>query len=346
MTPIHILTPDAQYLDDGVVERRTSGPDVVWWIHREKDHRPIPQDEFARCDGLVIWHEAPVDEAFLARLDRCRIIVRAGVGFDHVDLAAAERAGIPVCNTPDYGTSEVADHAIAMMLALRRGIVSYQSELEKDPQAGFDYLRAPLVRRLRGRTFGVVGLGRIGTAASLRARAFGMRVLVYDPYLPRGAEIALDVSRAESLTTLLEESDVVSLHCPLTEETRGMIDSTALASMRSDAILVNTARGAIVDVPALLDALRSGAVAGAALDVLPIEPPRRDEPVSVALRDLAACGLAGRLIVTPHAAWSSPESVEDARRLSVETALTYLRGGGLRNLVNRPAQLRSRRPLD
>ena len=124
-----------------------------------------------------------------------------------------------------------------------------------------------------------------------------------------------------------------------------MIDSTALASMRSDAILVNTARGAIVDVPALLGALRSGAVAGAALDVLPIEPPRRDEPVSIALRDLAACGLAADSSSRPSA-WSSPESVEDARRLSVETALTYLRGGGLRNLVNRPAQLRSRRPLD
>jgi phosphoglycerate dehydrogenase-like enzyme len=340
MAQLSLLTPDAQYADDGVVERRTSGPDVSWSIHRENNPDKLPARSLSRCDGLVVWHEMPIDERLIARLDRCRIIVRAGVGFDHVDLAAAERAGIPVCNTPDYGTSEVADHAIGLMLALRRGIVTYQEELEKDPRGGFDYTRAPLVRRLRGRTFGVVGLGRIGTAAALRAKAFNMRVLAYDPYVSRGVEIAVGVNRVESLEELLADSDVVSLHCPLTPETRGAIDAAALACMRTDTILVNTARGAIVDIPALIDALRRGVIAGAGLDVLPVEPPAEDDPLALALSDLAGCGLAGRLIVTPHAAWSSPESVEDARRLAVETAVVYLRHGRLRNLVNAPASLR------
>ena len=135
-------------------------------------------------------------------------------------LRLRPRRGIPVCNTPDYGTSEVADHAIGLMLALRRGIVSYHQHLVADPQAGFDYACAPLVRRLRGRVFGIVGLGRIGIATALRAKAFGMSVVAYDPYVSRGAEIAVGVDRVESLEELLAVSDVVSLHCPLTDETR------------------------------------------------------------------------------------------------------------------------------
>ena len=123
------------------------------------------------------------------------MIVRAGVGFDHIDLEAAGRVGIPVCNTPDYGTSEVADHAIALMLALTRGIVCFHENLVRDPVGGFDSSRAPLVRRLRGRTFGVVGFGRIGTATALRAKAFGFRVVGYDPYASAGTEIAIGIER-------------------------------------------------------------------------------------------------------------------------------------------------------
>jgi phosphoglycerate dehydrogenase-like enzyme len=344
MPLFHLLTPDAQYADDGLVERRTSGTDADWWIFRARTRADIPADALARCDGLVVWHEMAIDRDVIGRLDRARIIVRAGVGFDHVDLEAAAEAGIPVCNTPDYGTSEVADHAIALMLALRRGIVTYQAALEAAPQAGFDYKSAPLVKRLRGTCFGVVGLGRIGTAAALRAKAFGMRVVAFDPYLSRGSEIALGIERVESLEALLAESDVVSLHCPLTPETRGLIDAKALAAMRRDAILVNTARGAIVDVPALIEALEQGVIAGAGIDVLPVEPPPPGDAMSIALSTLAGSRLEGRLLVTPHAAWSSPESVEDARRLAVETAMIYLRGGPLRNLVNRPGKARSPRP--
>jgi phosphoglycerate dehydrogenase-like enzyme len=223
-----------------------------------------------------------------------------------------------------------------LMLALRRGIVTYHQNLVADPLGGFDYTRAPLVRRLRGRVFGVVGLGRIGVATALRAKAFGMNVVAYDPYVSRGSEISVGVDRVESMKGLLAVSDVVSLHCPLTDETREMINAATIAQMKRDAILINTARGAIVDIRALVDALRNGEIAGAGIDVLPFEPPRRSDEFAIAYRNRADPIVGERLIVTPHAAWSSPESVSDARRLAVETAMLYLREGKLRNLVNAP----------
>jgi lactate dehydrogenase-like 2-hydroxyacid dehydrogenase len=208
------------------------------------------------CDAVVVWHEMRIDRTFLAALKRCRIIVRAGVGFDHISLEAAAELGLPVCNTPDYGTSEVADHAIALMLALKRGIVSYHQNLVSNPTTGFNYSLAPLVRRLRGGVFGVAGLGRIGIATALRAKAFGMSVVAFDPLASRGTEIAVGVQRVESLDELLAASDVVSLHCPLNTETRGMINEEALKKMKRDAILINTARGGLVDIAALIAAIR------------------------------------------------------------------------------------------
>jgi phosphoglycerate dehydrogenase-like enzyme len=340
MRRFRLLTPDAQYADDGVIERHTAGADVDWDILRVKSAKNISADILASCDAIVSWHEIRVDPAFIATLKKCRIIVRAGVGFDQIDLAATAAAGIPVCNTPDYGTSEVADHAIGLMLALRRGIVSYHQHLVDDPVGGFDYTVAPLVSRLRGRTFGIVGLGRIGIATALRAKAFGMTVVAYDPLVSRGTEIAVGVQRVESLVEVLALSDVVSLHCPLTDETRGMINAATIASMKKDAIIVNTARGGIIDIAALLEALRKGQIAGAGLDVLPVEPPRPDDELARLYRGAADPMIGNRLIVTPHAAWSSPDSVADARRLSVETAMVYLREGRLRNLVNAPQNLR------
>jgi phosphoglycerate dehydrogenase-like enzyme len=332
----HLLTPDAQYDDGGLIERQTAGPDVHWDIFRERNpgRGDIGAEALGRADALVVWHEVAADQAFIASIPKCRIIVRAGVGFDHIDLRATGAAGIPVCNTPDYGTSEVADHALALMLALKRGIVSFHERLEADPVANFDSTLAPLVRRIRGTTLGIVGLGRIGIATALRAKAFGMRVICHDPYAPAGIEIAVGVERLVSLGDVLKASDVVSLHCPLTDETHNLIDAEALSKMRRDAVLINTARGAIVDIPALIAALETGTIGGAAIDVLPVEPPPTDDIFVESYRRLREGKLRDRFIVTPHAAWSSPESRADARRLAVETTMLYLRDGHLRNLVN------------
>src|SRR5271155_1984287 len=208
---LHLLTPDAQYPDDAEIERRTAGADVDWTICRERDAGRLPADALALADGIVSWHEMQIDAGFIARVPKCRVIVRAGVGFDHIDLEVAGRVGIPVCNTPDYGTSEVADHAIALMLALTRGIVCFHEHLVRDPVGGFDSALAPLLRRLRGRTFGVVGFGRIGIATALRAKAFGFRVVGFDPYVSAGTEIAIGIERLYSLEELLGVADVVSL---------------------------------------------------------------------------------------------------------------------------------------
>ena len=340
---LHLFTPDAQFPDDGEIERLTAGPDVDWTICRERKLERLPRESLALADGVVTWHEMRIDAAFIAKIPKCRVIVRAGVGFDHIDLEAAGGAGIPVCNTPDYGTSEVADHAIALMLALTRGIVSFHEHLVRDPVAGFDSALAPLVRRLRGRTFGVVGFGRIGTATALRAKAFGFRIVGFDPYVSAGTEIAIGIERVASLEALLEVADVVSLHCPLTAETKEMIGAEAFRRMKPTAILINTARGQIVDVTALIAAIRSGVIGGAGIDVLPIEPPNPNDEIAVAYRDLKAAGIADRLILTPHAAWASPESRADARRLAVETAILYLAQGHLRNLVNGPFLATARR---
>ncbi|MCP4383534.1 MAG: C-terminal binding protein [Hyphomicrobiales bacterium] len=335
---IRLVTPDAQYPDDGLIEREIAGPDTVFDIYRERLPDRLPDDVLAKADGIVVWHEMVIDDAFVSRIPKCRVIVRAGVGYDHIDLAATGAAGIPVCNTPDYGTSEVADHAMALMLVLRRALVVYHEELTRDPigqfVTGFDATHTPLVRRIRGRIFGIVGLGRIGIAAALRAKAFGMEVIAYDPYASPGLEIATGVRRIANLGDLLAVSDVVSLHCPLTPETQGMIGAEEIGLMKPDSLLINTARGGIVDVPAVIAAIEAGRLGGAGIDVLPVEPPRADDAIVETYRNLAGSPIAGRLLLTPHSAWSSPESAADARRLSFETALLYLRDGSLRNLVN------------
>ncbi|MGK9166215.1 C-terminal binding protein [Inquilinus limosus] len=329
-----ILSPDAQYADDAVIERQVGGADVEFVIRRERERRKIPDEVYANCDALLTWHELRIDQSVIDKLTRCRVIVRAGVGFDHIDLAAAGAAGIPVANTPDYGTSEVADHAIGLMLALLRGIPAYDQALQADPAGNYVLEAGRLTRRIRGGRFGIVGLGRIGTATAMRARAFGLEILAYDPYIPRGQEIALGITRVETLSDLLSASDIVSIHAPLTPETSRLFGDAAFSVMRPHAVLINTARGAIVDLEALHRALEAGRIAGAALDVLPEEPPPQPLPALLAAYRDQPDWLRGRLILTPHAAWSSPESQADARRLSAETAVTYLRSGALRNCVN------------
>jgi len=281
----------------------------------------------------------PEDHASAALL--CPI-VRAGVGYDQIAIAACAAHGIPVCNTPDYGTTDVADHAIALTLALARGIVGYHTALKTDIAAGWDFMAAPTVRRLSGQVFGVVGLGRIGTATALRAKALGMQVMFFDPYRPTGTELALGLARLGSLDELLAIADVVSLHTPLSDETRGMIDRAAVARMKPGMLLVNTSRGPVVDPDAVLDGLRSGRLAGAALDVLPVEPPAGDEPLLLAWQK-GEPSIANRLILSPHSAFYSASSLADLRRKSAEVAVDYLFAGRLRDCVNgldRPGAVR------
>jgi lactate dehydrogenase-like 2-hydroxyacid dehydrogenase len=329
---MRILIPDAQFLDDAEIERAAAGAGVTFEVHRATRETEVPEESWRACDAVICYHVIQYRGAWLDWLERCKVIVRAGVGFDNIDIDMAAARGIPVCNVPDYGTTDVADHAIAMMMTLTRGIASYDEHLRADPVGGWRFEKPPLVRRMRGLTFGVVGLGRIGTAAALRARAFGMDVLFYDPALPTGTELSFGFQRAHSLADLMSRSDIVSLHCPLTGTTRGMINAEALAAAKAGQILVNTARGAVVDLDALHAALRDGTLGGAALDVLPVEPAEPDHPL---IRAWAAREpwIAGRLLLSPHAAFYSPSSIVDLRRKSAETAMAAL-GGAPINRVN------------
>jgi phosphoglycerate dehydrogenase-like enzyme len=329
---VRILFTDLVFDDDLSVERSIAGADAHFDTFRAKEPEAIPESAWDACNAILVnLLELPERVAELAH--RCRIVVRAGVGYNNIDVAAFAQRRIPVCNTPDYGTTDVADMALAMLLAFARGIVSFDRALSTDPVGNWNYTAGPVIRRLRGLCFGVLGLGRIGTAAALRARAFGMDVAFYDPYLPSGAELAFGFRRARSLRELLGMSDVVSIHTPLTDETRAMINTETLAAMRRNSILINTARGAICDLTAIRDALKNGHLAAAGLDVLPAEPPRPDEPLLVAWR-AEEPWIRGRLILAPHAAWYSPSSFYDLRSKSMTTLVRYLRDGVLENCVN------------
>ncbi len=280
---------------------------------------PFP-DEVLAADALILWHGPLITAGVIARLKHCRVIVRNGVGFDSVDIEAAAAAGIPVCNVPDYGTEEVADHALALTLALYRQLFPLDAEAK---QLGWKIKVAPKMRRLRTQTFGIVGLGRIGTAAALRAKAFGFRVVFYDPHVPAGTHKAVGVERANSLAELFKQSDTVSVHCPLSAKTRGMIGAGEIALMKPGSFIVNTARGDIVQKAAVFAALRSGHLAGAGLDVVENEPLRT-----------AGEAATPNLICTCHAAFCSPEGMVEMRSTSARIARAAVSGEPVWNRVN------------
>jgi D-3-phosphoglycerate dehydrogenase/C-terminal binding protein len=313
------------------VERRILGDlaDITALNARQEDELAGRIED---ADAVMVYHFLKITQSTLARLRNCKVIIRCGAGFDNVDGAACRARGIPLCNVPDYGSEEVADSALGMALSLMRGIHFLNSRLRRGHGA-WTYEQFKPVHRLRGRVFGIVGVGRIGTAAALRAKAFGFDVVFHDPLAPDGREKALGVRRVESLGELLAQSDVVSLHCPLTPETHHLMNRDTLAQMRPGAFLVNTARGGAVEPLAMLDALARGHLGGAGLDVLEHEPPAADHPLLVAWRD-PQHPAHDRLILNPHAAFYCEEGLNDMRVKGSENVRRVLLGGTPRNVVN------------
>ncbi|MBX2803286.1 MAG: C-terminal binding protein [Myxococcales bacterium] len=273
------------------------------------------------ANAILAWHDLQWTEAVLRTMPECRVLVRVGVGYDNVDLDAAEKLGITVCNVPDYGTHDVADHAIALLLALARGLVGH------DRCARTDHWQWGLVDtfRLTGRRLGIVGLGCIGTATALRAKAFGLDVSFYDPYLPEGWDKTYQLRRHRSLTDLAADSEIVSLHVPLTPQTRGMVDASFFDAASDGLVLINTARGPVVDWPAFRAAFDSGRVRCAGLDVLPDEPLDRTDPL-LARWVAEEPSVRERLLITPHCAFYSQSALHEMRRKAAEEALRVLRG--------------------
>ena len=257
----------------------------------------------------------------IEKLDRCKIIARYGIGVDNVDLAAASKAKILVTNVPDYCVDEVSDHALALLLALARRIATAHGAVTA---GAWDVVSHTGIRRLRGQTLGLLGFGKIAKALASKVQPLGMKVLVYDPYLDAEL-ISRHGAEAVSLDRLLAEANAISIHVPLSSETRNIIGERELALMKSAAFLINTSRGGIVDEQALASALKEGQLGGAALDVLNVEPPPEDHP----LRE------APNLILTPHLAFYSRESVVELQTKAAEEVARALKGEPPRSPINR-----------
>ena len=302
-------------LDTGSLEQALPGI-----VFREQ----TPQAEVsARLAGFeaVLANKSVIDRATIAANPQLRLIALTATGVDNVDVAAARAAGIAVCNLRDYCTPSVVQHVFAMLLALTHRLADYGTLVRSGgwSQAGrFSVFPYP-IRELSGRVFGIVGLGALGRATARAAESFGMKVEIANR--PGGERAA---GRSD-LDDMLPRLDVLSLHCPLTDATRGLVSRARLARMKPDAVLLNTARGALIDTDALAEALKAGRLGGAGIDVLEREPPPADHP-------LLAPGIPN-LIVTPHIAWAARES---RQRCLDELALNVLafRSGERRNRVD------------
>ena len=325
-----ILIPD-RLKPPADIEQSVFGDDAKILTPCAKHSSEIDDMTWSKIDAILAWHELQYTSDIISKLDRCKAIIRIGVGFDNVDLKAAGDKGILVCNVPDYCTNDVADHTVGLMLDLARGIHLY-SESVRDSMS-WDWNIAQELHRLTGATMGIIGLGRIGTATALRAKAFGMNIVFYDPYIHDGYDKVLGVERCEKIYDLLNRSDVVSIHTPLTEETVEMADYTFFKRIKKGAIFINSARGNIVNIDALTEALQTNQIIGAGLDVLPQEPPDPKHPLIRAWRNRESW-ISGRLIITPHSAFYNKESYEEMRKKAAEETVRNFNGLSPRNCVN------------
>ncbi len=273
----------------------------------------------ADADALLVqW--APVTAAVIKKLERCKIIVRLGIGFDNVDIEAARESGIPVCNVPDYCIDEVADHTLSMALSLARQLQSTDGRVRDGLWSIIPKKEMPAFREM---TFATVGFGRIARAVHQRARSFSFKLAAYDKFVSNKAMMECGVSFLE-LDELFERADIISLHCQLTNATKHMVNAAQLQRMKPSAILINTARGSLVDTNALAEALNSGEIAAAGLDVFEVEPLPEEDPIR-------NCENA---LLTSHTAWYSERSVPQLQKKAAEALVRALRGEQLKNQVN------------
>ena len=265
----------------------------------------------AQADGLMVTY-GQITADVIEGLENCKVIGRMGLGVDNIDIDAATKAGIAVVYVPDYCVDEVSDHAMAMLLNLARK-VSFSNQLV---QAGRWEMPAvaPLFR-LRGRTLGLAGFGRIPRAVAPKAQAFGLKIIAFDPYIDTDVAANMDVEPVD-FETLLKSSDYLSIHVPMMAETENLFGADAFKQMKPDALLINTARGPLVDTDALAKALDAGEIGGAALDVMPVEPPAADSP------------LLGRdnVVITPHTAFYSVEALDELQAKAAKGVVAVLKG--------------------
>ena len=269
------------------------------------------------------------DKHLLSKLNKCKIIVRVGAGYDNVDLKEAKRKNIIVSNVPDYGIDEVADHTFSLLLSLNRNIMGFQEETKK----GIWKRTGNKIFRFHNKTLGIIGLGRIGKAVAIRAKAFKMNVIFYDPYVETGSDKILNVQNQQNLFNLAKKSDFISIHCPLTSETKNLINKNFFKKMKKNALIINTSRGEVLNLNDLQIVLKNNSIRGAALDVL------EEEPISSKFKLMKDYFenkdyLKNNLIITPHVAFYSSSSVIEIREKAAIEAKNVLKNIKPKNSVN------------
>lgn len=317
--PYRIAVTDYTF-PDLQIERAILEPLGIEIVHDQCKNPDQVAKLCADCDA-VITQFASVNSAAIKGMSKAKAIVRYGIGFDNVDIAAARDCNIPVCNIPDYCIHEVADHTLAFILALTRQVVPNHLYIQNRKWG----LATPLVnmRALSDLSIGVIGLGRIGREVVARLAPFGCKRLVFDPVVP-SAEIEKLGASPVSLENLFAQSDIITLHCPSNQATRGMINASTIAKMKEGVSIVNLARGDLVDTQALIDALQTSRISGAALDVFNPEP----LPADSVLRSLP------NVVVASHIASTSPKAVHKLRSSAAQIAADAVFGKPLHSIVN------------
>ena len=316
-----VVITDHRFPDVEQEQRAVEAVGGALIVAQTLDEQPLA-DACKDADG-VIASRAAVTRTVIEAMDRCRIIVRYGIGVDTIDIAAATERGIMVANVPDYCVDEVSDHALALLLMLSRQMISAISLAREDRWA---IAKMPSLHRLRGQTCGLVGCGKIGSLVTAKVSPLGMRVAIYDPYLSQ-SDCDKMGAKLVSFDELLESADFISLHAPLNDRTHHLFGNAAFAKMKNTAFLINTARGGLVDESALLSALDSGQISGAGLDA--VESETAVTPMRSALVSHP------RIIVTPHTAWLSEEARATLQARAIAQVLACLKGETPYGLVNR-----------
>ncbi|MES2525561.1 MAG: C-terminal binding protein [Bdellovibrionota bacterium] len=299
------------------VSDRITNPDIEEKILGEK----IASKPSKETQVLLVWHEV-VNKNYIDSLPNLKYIIRYGVGYDKVDVEYSRSKGILVSNTPDYCTDEVSDTAIAFIMASARGICRYNYEA-KSYREGWQENVLTSIKRTSETKLGIIGAGRIGQSTILKAKAMKFDVSFYDPYVTIGTEKVLNVRRHQSLQALLQESDIVSLHVPLTAETKGLVDENFLSQMKAGASLVNTARGGVVkDLDLFIDPLKNGTLSSVFLDVLPKEPDFTSQLFQA--WKTRESWINGRVVINPHSAFYSQEAGIEMREKVALNAKKFL----------------------
>jgi C-terminal binding protein len=272
---------------------------------------------------LLNWNQ-PITSSYLDNFPNLKSVVRCGVGYDHIDIQECNKRNITVCNDPDYCTEEVSNTAIALILNGTRRISLYDEICRISLNEWQENVQEEVTRD-SDLTVGIIGCGRIGKSTLKKCTSLGFKTRFYDPYVEKGIEKELNAKREDYLGDLINSSDIVSLHCPLTEETKDIVDEKFISWMRPRSILINTARGKLTkDLSLIESSLRSGQLSFVGLDVLPDEPPKENSLISAWLRREE--WLSGRLVINPHAAFYSRQSVLETRRKAAQNALKILQG--------------------